>query len=527
MIIDGTTQPGYAGSPIVELNGGFFSSTSIAGLWITAGHSTVKGLVINRFTYGIILETGNFNTIQGNFIGTDVTGTAALGNAFGISVYGSGFNLIGGNSPEMRNLISGNTTVNLLVQDQSTRDSGGTVIKGNYIGTDVSGNAELTNPTQQRHDIGISLFNTYGIRIGGNQPGERNIISGNASYGIAIGRGYSGVSEPVGYYILGNYIGTNASGTAQLANSHGIAIWTETRVSQVYIGGSQNGEGNVISGNTNYGILIAYRVSNLVVQGNFIGTDASGNNAIPNAFGIVFFDNSSPSSVAYIGGILGGEGNIIANNAYSGIYLGSNRFNSQSFFNIRGNSIYSNGFLGIDIVHPGGPNQNDPGDADTGTNQRQNFPILDFASGGGGTTNVRGVLNSRPSAGFTLDFYSSPACDPSGYGQGQTYLGSANVSTDSSNIASFNVNLAVGTPLGHFVTATATDTLNNTSEFSPCRVVAQNPVSISGRALDGSGAPLPYAQVRLTGGQTATTTTNSQGNYSFADLRPVSITRSA
>jgi hypothetical protein len=110
VIIDGTTQPGYAGVPLIELNGASAGPSS-SGLVITAGNSTVRGMTINRFgNSGINLQTNGGNNIQGNLIGTDVTGSVDLGNAAaGIRVsLGSANNVIGGTNPSERNVISGN-----------------------------------------------------------------------------------------------------------------------------------------------------------------------------------------------------------------------------------------------------------------------------------------------------------------------------------------------------------------------------------------------------------------------------------
>jgi hypothetical protein len=138
---------------------------------------------------------------------------------------------------------------------------------------------------------------------------------------------------------------------------------------------------------------------------------------------------------------------------------------------IRGNSIHSNGGLGIDLGGDG-VTPNDPGDADTGPNQLQNFPVLSVALAGGSTW-VTGTLNGLANTTFTLDFYASAAADPSGFGEGARYLGSAVVTTDGSGNAHFEVVLAAPTAPGEVVTATATDPAGNTSEFSRAALAYQ------------------------------------------------------
>ena len=363
VILDGTTQPGYSGSPVIELNGQLVSGA--AGIHLSASNSVVKGFVINRFWSGVSFGSGSLgNTVVGNYIGTDVTGSIALGNVNGISVAGS-----------------------------------------NHI-------------------------------IGGTTVSERNVICGSQNDGIFISS-YNNI------FVKGNYIGVGADGVTPLGNG-----------------------------------------------GDGIDTYAA---------------------FSSIGGIEPGEGNIIANNQGWGIKQAGSRTL------MRGNSIYSNGNLGIDL-NPQNRTLNDPGDADRGANDLQNFPQLEFATGGA-STQIVGTLNSRPSSLFSLDFYSNDVCDPSGYGEGRTYIGSASVNTNASNLASFDVTFPVATPTGHFITATATDAMGNTSEFSQCRVTSPSVVTISGRVTDAGGSSLRAARLALTGPNgTRLVLTDLFGNYSFRNV---------
>ena len=142
VIIDGTTQTGFSGTPLIQLSGG--SAGTASGLHITAGNSTVKGLIINQFSqYGIRLETNGNNIIQGNYIGTNAAGTAASGNSvYGLWINNVANNAIGGTVAGTRNIISGNGNDGISI----TGNSGtGNIIQGNYIGTDVNGTADLGN----------------------------------------------------------------------------------------------------------------------------------------------------------------------------------------------------------------------------------------------------------------------------------------------------------------------------------------------------------------------------------------------
>ena len=243
--IDGWTQggAGYTGSPLIEING-TNAGAGANGLRLGSGH-TIRGLAINRFSgNGIQLEQ-NGNTIQGCYIGTDATGNLDLGNTLnGINVI-SANNTIGGSLIRFRNVISGNNTSGITLQ-QGSNDffPNGNVIIGNYIGTTASGAAAIPNG---EHGIYLKGFGVTLNTIGGTTAGERNVISGNTQYGINLDS-INGFFLPVDNIVTGNYIGTDASGTADLGNgSGGINIASGSSGNQ--IGGTTAGERNVISGN--------------------------------------------------------------------------------------------------------------------------------------------------------------------------------------------------------------------------------------------------------------------------------------
>jgi len=307
VVIDGTTQPGYNGRPLIVLQG---AGTNTNGLVITSGDSTVKGLVINHFSlYGLHLIEGGGNVISGNYIGTDVTGTQAVGNGIGIAiVQGSSNNIIGGTVPAARNLISGNAT-GIGIGDGAT----GNQVQGNFIGTDFSGTAVLGN-----HSFGV-IFDTISRgtaptknTIGGTVPGARNLISGNL---IAVDFENGDANA-----VQGNYIGSDITGMNRLANYNGIATGTYNRNpadnTDNTIGGSLPGAGNLISGNSVYGIAIA-RGTRYRIEGNYIGVNAMGTAAMPNDFvGLVILDDQNT-----VGGSDTGAGNVISGNRYGGIFI--------------------------------------------------------------------------------------------------------------------------------------------------------------------------------------------------------------
>jgi hypothetical protein len=318
MIIDGTSQPGYSGAPLIELNGAG-AGPNADGLLILAGGSMVLGLVINRFSLsGIELQNGGGNVLEGNYLGTDVSGTRPLGNGTGMLI----------------------------------RSSNNT--------------------------------------IGGTMAGAGNVIAGNQGEGVVISNGTANVLQ-------GNSIGTDPSSTIKLGNGdNGVYL---VNASGNTIGGTDAGAGNIIAYNGNDGVLV----------------DA-------------------------------GSGNAIQRNA-----------------------IYAHGNgLGIELRNGG--------------NERSPFPILTSASSDGGTIRITGLLLSTPSTAFTLEFFANSVSNPSGFGEGEEFLGSSAVTTDSHGAAIFRITFSVGIPLTEFIAATATNPGNNTSAFS-------NSMGLSGPAAPPGGAP--------------------------------------
>ena len=389
--IDGYSQPGTSQNTLangdnavllIELDG-TNAGVDANGLTIPAGGSTVRGLVINRYSGdGIRLTTnGGGNTITGSFIGTNPAGTQAMSNDDGVVADGSSNNTIGGTTAAARNLISGNRDDGLDFRNGGN----GNVVQGNLIGTNAAGMMDLGNS-----DEGMQVAPT-GNTIGGTAAGARNVISGNDSNGIQLLDG-SGSN-----LVQGNFIGTDITGTQLLGNS---------------------------------------------VDG--VQVVASTNNTIG---GTVTTAGAPPA-------------NIIAGNSFDGVSVGSG-VTGQT---INGNSIFGNGVLGINLGLDG-VTLNDDGDADTGPNNLQNFPKITTVTAAGGNVTISGNLNSTPSTAFRLEFFANTMADASAFGEGQTFLGFANATTDATGNASYSATLPLTVPIGP-ITATATDPAGNTSEFS-------------------------------------------------------------
>lgn len=533
LTIDGTTQPGFAGVPLIELEGSQAGDSN--GLFLTAGNCTVRGLTINRFfqlkgvNFGHqiyvnitsshnriegnfintnnqgtgpadnpfnLLQSGIFlqnspdnviggttaaarnvisgskqialelngigsarNLIQGNFIGTDLTGTVAVPNGFrGISVSGPN-NIIGGTVAGAGNVISNNAPFGIIMDAADASD--GNIVQGNFIGTDVTGKVAMPNFLS-----GIALGAVNNTTIGGTSPNARNVISGHRQYGIDIN-----ASGRSGFIVQGNYIGTDSTGTVAMGNLQaGINLGntTDSVVSD-----------NLISGNLGYGIhlfgISASASRGTTIRNNRIGTDVSGAAPLPNGEVGIYIDGTGG---VLIGGTDGTGANKIAFNNRGGVYVGLAWDNA-----IRQNEIFGNGGLGIDLA-PIGCNyllgcrgtvvSNDSCDADNGGNHLQNFPVITAAgpAASGSGTVIQGTLNSVASQSYVLDFFSNDNCDSSGNGEGKTFIGSISVNTGDTCDGAFNALVPANVPQGKFITVTATDANGNTSSFSPCATVA-------------------------------------------------------
>ncbi len=328
--------------------------------------------------------------------------------------------------------------------------------------------------------VGIIFNGPSNVVIGGTDPADRNLLSGNSS-----GSGSAIQALGDGFVIQGNLIGTDAAGTSAIPNVYNGGALTIS-ASNTLIGGTADGAGNVISGNTGSGISTGG--SNITVQGNLIGTTASGAGALGNSYQGIFLDGA-----ATIGGPGAGEGNVIANNQLGGVWIAANTTGAK----VRGNSIHDNGgggHLGIDFL-PLGVSLNDAGDAAF----PPNFPEITGVT----ASSVSGTLNGKASSDFDIDIYASPSCSPTGYGEGQSYLGSTPVTTNGAGNVTFTATVTV--PAGQKVTATATGTAaaGSTSEFSQCeglKPMFLDADPASGATSDGNGVFEP--------GETATVRPN-------------------
>jgi hypothetical protein len=253
LVLDATSQPGYAGSPLIELNGAS-AGASASGLTIAAGGSTVRGLVINAFAKsGVALQGNGGNAVVGDWIGTDATGTAPRPNRYGVSISNSSNNAVGGTGAGDGNTISGNTL------DGVSITGGGNVVQGNRIGTDVTGTRVLSY-----NRAGVFIFGSNNNAVGGTEAGAGNTISGNGN-GVSITGGGGNV-------VQGNRIGTDVTGTAHLPNVTGVFLTGSGNA----VGGTAAGAGNTIAFNQTDGVLVDLGTGNALLRNALFGNGRLG-----------------------------------------------------------------------------------------------------------------------------------------------------------------------------------------------------------------------------------------------------------
>lgn len=429
--LDGINQGGFVASGKLELNGTNAGGLA-TGLVIASNDTVIRNIVANRFSVaGIAVQAVSNIRIEASFIGTDVTGTLAMGNGQGIVVFDALSVQIGGATVQARNVISGNifSGINISATSNSLADIR---VQGNYIGADVTGTRAVPNCD------GVIVSFARGTQIGGAAPGTGNVISGNRVDGIGMGSTRSScvvgiLPLPEGgsdFQIEQNLIGTDASGTLALPNGFdGIEVRSDSFSHEI-----RNNR-------------IAFNLANGIHLPEF-GTPHPG-------FSVRMLDNA------------------IYSNTRLGIELGDD-------------GVTPNDFQDLD----GGANlrQNNPDILSSGLAEASEADTLAPAA----ALSIRGTFNSTPNQTFTLQFFFGSGCDASGHqfvGSIPLPLGSMMVTTDSNGDApyTFNFEFPVGRSTG-FVNSTATDPAGNTSESSACLAIF-NPLRIN-NACRGEGKQL-------------------------------------
>jgi CSLREA domain-containing protein len=431
LVVDGSTQPGYAGVPLITVSGTGTSPASPDGFVFGSGSgaSALDALALVNHRAAIKTTGTGTASITRSYIGIaqDGTASALTDNLIGVEIGPECCTNLGELPREdgMGNVISNNATG---IVDTA---GGGGQIYGNFVGTNPAGTAALGNTGDGMNTDGITTI------IG-------NVFSGN---------GDDGIDATGAAFISFNNIGTNDAGTAAVPNG-GAGVELKDTVNEF--------NGNVISGNAGGGIRMVAG-GGTRIKGSLIGVGADGTTPIPN-LGFGGIDIATADN--YVGGALPDEPNTIANNQPFGV-----RVVGASGNELRGNVFLANDGLAIDLGGDGVTQNDAAPDGDSGANGLQNFPVISSAVTGAGGAQVSGSLASTASRAFDVQLYASPTCDPSGFGEGATLLQTVLVTTGPSGNASFGP-VTVPATAAQGITATATDNVDeNTSEFSSCVVV--------------------------------------------------------
>lgn len=452
-----------AGTAAIPNTSGGISTSSTTGSGVVVDANVSSG----NTGVGILVDSPSA-TVSGNYCGVTAAGTSALGN----STFGIRLNSNSDNSTVSGNVSSGNTTGGIVV------DTGGdgVIIKSNIVGLDATMTTAISNGTNPK----IWCFGSN-LMIGGPNASDANIVAGNTGVGI--------LTNGTNNTIQGNLVGSNPSGAAGLGNtSHGIQVNGGSSGTQVL--------GNTVVANGGQGIRL--NQTGIVIKGNYIGTDSTGTWVLGNGQEGMGCNQGGHT----IGGTGVGDGNVIANGASSGVRVTA----TSTAVAILGNSIYNNGLTGIALGSAPVLVSNDALDADTGGNNQQNFPVIGPVTTN--ATSLAGSLSSAASASFTVAIYSSPSADATGYGEGRTFLGTTTATTDASGNATWSFTLPSAAGNGTYYTATAMDSLNNTSMFS--------------RSVPVEGAPQPAVDgIVRAAGEPTTLTINSPGKFTVTFTEPI------
>ncbi len=438
IVIDGYSQPGASANTLgfeegnnavikIELDGS--ATGGAVGLTITGTNSSISGLAMHSFGSGFAFEEASSSSVEGCLLGFDASGSA-VSDAIGIEIWKSADITIGGTLGASQNIIRGQVEIDQALSMNNE-------VVGNYIGTDVSGSSASGNGTVH-------------ISNGANN----NLINNNLISGT-----YRGVDINSGAHnntVTNNLMGTDKTGSSALYSGlTGVVIFDGAYDNVI----GTPGNGNIISGWSTGGVSVMSATSTgNIFQANYVGTNAGGDdlgNGYPS--GITLSDGANTTT---IGGTNSNEANVIAYNSGTGIVLSSNAGIGNA---ILGNSIYSNEF-GIDLGDDG-ITANDDNDADSGPNNYQNAPVLSSVELTTNQTTIDGSISSFPSTAYRIEFFLNEFA-PNGNREGETFISSVDVTSDVDGYSAFQLVLDYELTPGYYVTSTATDENNNTSEFS-------------------------------------------------------------
>ena len=447
-------------SGTTDMGNGFEGILNNGAVFTTIGGSsaTERNVISGNGRSGIFISGGGA-TIEGNYIGTNEAGDAAVANDLSGIEVNNGASLASTDGIITGNLISGNTEHGIELRNSGTQAD----ITGNNIGTNAARDAVLSNT-----ESGIEVIDNASAIIGGTASGAGNTIAGNGEYEILL------VTN--GNTVQGNFLDTNSNGDDLGSSSNALRIGGDNN----QVGGTTAAAQNVI-GHTNTNAVVVGG-SNNTLQGNFIGVTPGGTDIGHSGSNILVTGNDNA-----IGGVGTGAGNTLANASW-GVALEANTGNA-----VRGNAISNQSQQGIDFDRDG-VTPNDAGDSDDGPNRLQNFPEIpnaDYDSGANEITVTYRVPSDPSLTGsgasvypLTIDFYQADAD-----GNGEAYLGTDTYSaTDYNNGPDKSITFTPGASVtaADDIVATATDANGNTSEFTA--MSQPLPVELAGLEAQRSGS---------------------------------------
>lgn len=473
ILIDGTRGDDFSGTPNIVIDGNDLVDDGFE-LAFDADGSTIRGFVIQNFVAnGIQINGGSDgHSIRGNWIGSfdaagDNAGSAFENGGYGIFVGGTG-SVIGGVADADRNVISGNFR-GIVIEGSGAVSNR---VFGNFIGSNVAGTASIGNT-----DSGVTITsgarnNRIGSDLNGSDDAdEGNVIVASGNNGIQLWG--VGVEDNL---IAGNSIGVAADGTTLLGNAtQGIQLGGGA--SSNTIGGDTAAAANVISGNTFSGIeILGVGTDHNVINGNFIGTDATGTLDLGNGSnGLFILDSAADNTV---GGLAGGEGNVIAFNDGDGVAIQSSGSTGNT---VRGNSIFLNADQAVDLGNVGidGASVNDAADADVGGNTILNWPVVKVAAiSDSGTLELVLDTTTLDVGSYSVDVYASSngslsGTQSSGQTEAERYLGTL-TGVGSGSLSLFRSLTGITATPGEFVSVIAVDGSGNSSEISNAAVLTDS-----------------------------------------------------
>ena len=488
----GTTADGLAANNTTQNGLSTSTGTMVVGGTSPADRNVISG---NQRGVSVGLEpSGGTNVLlQGNLIGLNKNGTAAVPNGVGyVSLGCNGGNAtgrIGGTTPAERNVISGNTEAGVNISNcgvGTSNTSIGSFVRGNFIGTDVTGAAPIPNGR------GVEVTNGPNIVVGGLNPGEGNVIAFNTGAGVVLSGGVTGLG------VLGNSIHSNG----------GLGIDIDAN------GVTANDANDADINKPNFPVVTAITRSatTTTVQGTFDAPTTG-------TYRLQLFTNTLPDALSH------GEGQTLLGQITPVVGAAG----PQAFSIVVNSVVPATEFLALTLTDPGGH-----------TSEFSQF-IADLSITGSDAPDPAGI--GQPVT-YTFTVTNTSTLFPSGpvrvafdFTNTSTFISATGGATPVAGVVTVTLGTivpggtAVGTvvlshpaigTIGHTLVASSNVTdpapANNTINIGTTVVEAVSTFTISGQVRDLNDTGVPNVTMTLSGSQSTTLTTNADGNYAFSAL---------